>query len=271
MDIWPFQPDLTARDYEAEEMEELEAVEAGIAPVVRPVLEWAPGCDTQEAKTPQLLLLGLPGAGALFLNGRFQKRKFVGSMRFPSAEVKGSAWEKQMLADQTFTLYELLDEPSTLIVICQYDISSELSPAWADVFFTHIKPQRTMILDSMTEYQFKQASEETAPPLLRKLKTTLAHEIDAVEHLAPPSIITGPAAAFLTWLEVRHLPAYLYVSLLETQFGRHDISVATLQAFETILSTLPASVREVATTQTKAEYIKAINAVAKKDVSHLYL
>ncbi|KAI8915000.1 hypothetical protein DFJ77DRAFT_43376 [Powellomyces hirtus] len=204
MDIWPFQPDLTARDYEAEELEELEAAEAGIAPVVRPVLEWAPGCDTQAAKTPQLLLLGLPGAGALFLNGRFQKRKFVGSMRFPSAEVKGSAWEKQMLSAQTFTLYELVDEPSTLIVICQYDISSELSPAWADVFFTHIQPQRTMIFDSMTEYQFKQASEETAPPLLRKLKTTLAHEIDAVEHLAPPSIITGPAAAFLTWVSSKH-------------------------------------------------------------------
>lgn len=104
---------------------------------------------------------------------------------------------------QMCIIYELEDQPSVFLVACQYDIAPEQSPLWAETLLNHIIPKRyaelssraldafcawqrddaeprtrrTVIFDSFTTYQFKSATEDTSPPLLRKLKSSTAEEV----------------------------------------------------------------------------------------------
>ncbi|KAI8591478.1 hypothetical protein BDZ88DRAFT_410670 [Geranomyces variabilis] len=270
MDVWPYQVDLGVRDYEAEELEEIEAAQNPAPEEKRPVFEWVPDVDAKARATPALLLLGLPGAGALFLRSTFQLRKAVARLT-RTTEEKKSIWETQKAAEKTFVIYELPDDPTTLVAVCQLDVTPEQTPAWANELFAHVAPKKTIIFDSFTANQIRQTNDEIAPPLLRKLRTSAADESDKVPYFPTPSLVSGLAAAFLTWLQVRQLPATLYVSLLETQMGRHDITTATLRAFEQLLPGLPPHVAKAAVTASTAEYTKAINSVAQKATHHLYL
>ncbi|KAJ3154824.1 hypothetical protein HDU86_004524 [Geranomyces michiganensis] len=270
MDIWPYQVDLGVRDYEAEELEEIEAAQDPV-PVEKPRFEWMPGVDAKARETPSLLLLALPGAGAIFLSSTFPKRKAVAKFTHKTEEKK-SIWENQRAAEKTFVVYELLDHPTTLIAICQLDIQPELSPAWANELFAHIAPKTTIIFDSFTANQIRQTNDEIAPPMLCKLRTGAAEEEERnIAYFGSPSLVSGPAAAFLSWLQTRGLPATLYLSLLETQMGRHDVTTATLRAFEELLPVLPPPVGHLAVKASTAEYAKAINARATKATHHLYL
>ncbi|KAJ3176891.1 hypothetical protein HDU87_004823 [Geranomyces variabilis] len=270
MDVWPYQVDLGVRDFEAEELEEIEAAQNPTPEEERPAFEWVADVDAKARATPALLLLGLPGAGALFLKSTFQLQKPVARLTRQTEEKK-SIWENQKAAEKTFVIYELPDDPTTLIAICQLDITPEQSPAWANELFAHIAPKTTIILDSFTANQIRQTNDDITPPMLLKLRTSAADKSDKIPFFPTPSLVSGPAAAFLTWLQVRQLPATLYVSLLETQMGRHDVITATLRAFEQLLPGLPPHVAKSATKPSTAEYAKAISSVAQKATHHLYL
>ncbi|KAJ3011906.1 hypothetical protein HKX48_006576 [Thoreauomyces humboldtii] len=274
MDVWPFTADHRSRDYEAEELEELEAAELYGDNVKdpAPVFEWAPGIEaTQTLTFPALLLLGI-GAGSTFLHSRSEKRRIVGALHYPS-EDESFKWEEPRLLARSKVLYiyQLTDEPSTLVGISGAEIPAERTPVWAEVMFASLDPKTTIIFDSLTTHQLRQATEDTAPPLLRQLATGSAEKTTTVEYLATPSMVTGLAAAFLSWLQVHNRPGHLYLSLLEPQMGRHDVTVSTLRAFEAVIPSLPSATIKGSTPTTTEAYRKVVHVTATKDVNHMYL
>ncbi|KND02901.1 uncharacterized protein SPPG_01981 [Spizellomyces punctatus DAOM BR117] len=275
MDFWPFQPDGNGRDYEAEELEELENAELETTPSQQPRIVWAPSStrklnSEKQQLNARILLLGFNGAGSLFLHAQFENKKVIGALLLPGAELDGrSLEEKPSIQNKMCLIYEIEDDPSCLVVTCQYDVPKEQTAAWAHVLLNHIQPERTIIFDSITIHEYKTASEDLAPPFLRKLKTSAAEEIDNIAYLEPANMLTGCGAAILTLLEIRHARAWMYVSLLEMQLGRYDVTTDTLQAFEPVIKSL--SRQDWVKREGSPQYSKLINMFSRKDVNHLYL
>lgn len=66
-------------------------------------------------------------------------------------------------------------------------------------------------------------------------------------------------------------PGYLYISLLEMQLGRYDVSIDTLRALEPTLKALnSAGMLKTAVADTP-DYINLLGMFSKKDVNHLYM
>ncbi|KAJ3180186.1 hypothetical protein HDU85_004189 [Gaertneriomyces sp. JEL0708] len=265
MDLF-FQPDL-GRDYEAEELEEIENAQQ--AELSMPSWVWAPsnGPAPVDADT---LLIGATTAGSLFLHGNFENMVPVAAITLSDNALDDKAFKESSPQKNSCIVYQLPGAPRTLLVTCLYEVPTESAVLWARTLFKNVSSKRTIIFGSMTNNEWRSATEDTAPPLLRKLQTSAASTADNVTLLESPSMITGVAAALLTEREIAHQSAHLYMSLLEMQFGRNDVTTQTLQAFEQILPSLAIPGTGVKTSSL-AVYGRLAEEFRKKDTSHLYL
>ncbi|KAI9008354.1 hypothetical protein BC832DRAFT_539205 [Gaertneriomyces semiglobifer] len=295
MDLF-FQPDL-GRDYEAEELEEIENAQQEELPL--PSWVWAPsnGPAPIDADT---LLIGATTAGSLFLHANFENIAPVGAITLSDTALDDKAFKESSPQKNVGTVGRSLNwhvnSSFSRPITVMYCISTPRGPADAACDLPVRSPFgiscplgpnpiqerliqkvgephgfiRTIIFGSMTNNEWRSATEDTAPPLLRKLQTSAASNADKVPLLESPSMITGLAAALLTEREITHQSAHLYMSLLEMQFGRNDVTAQTLQAFEQILPALAIPGTGVKTSSL-AVYSRLAEEFRKKDTSHLYL
>ncbi|KAI8816643.1 uncharacterized protein EV422DRAFT_282159 [Fimicolochytrium jonesii] len=247
MDFYPFQPD-TARDYEAEELDELEHPEdAGAAPEIS--LAWEDGGGDVTAQT---LVVGL-AAGRMFLDAFFAlatgaaTAKKIGAIRRGDVEV--------------VTLYRLTDAEGVVVVatVHETEIQDPVASVYARVLVQGVLAEQTILLGTLHASGFEADLRDAVPPVLRRLSTATAcpdvrmvfsqsalcsWDTQTQPHspkqptqtplLSPPTILTGPVAGFLAYLTSHAHPTHTYLTLPERTYGHSTPSVASLQAFERV-------------------------------------
>jgi len=182
-----------------------------------------------------LLIIGLYGIGAHFLEFNFPKRIQIGTLLLPEISMKNNVLEA--LDNQTnCSLYSIQEDPSVTLLICHYYVPMWRSSAWCNEIFQHIKTERVVVLDrlSNTKYSFE---DEIIAPFLRKVVTTehrrkYKSDVDTIaKYLEAPDMIENAAAAIISHCERNQIDASLFLSFQDVNL----LEPESLEAFESIL------------------------------------
>jgi len=191
-----------------------------------------------EKYNAKVLLVGIHAAATCFLHCSFPKRTIIGSLILPEISMKNNTLEPSV-NDNTCTIYKLDNDPSVVLVLCQYEVSAERSYAWANCLFQNLNPERVYALDRILDSHYDSTNPHVSrtPPMLRSLETTTyknqSHK-QFCPYLEAPNLVDKAAAALMTHCELRNVPATLILSLEDSRF----LELETLKAFEPIFLTL---------------------------------
>jgi len=181
-----------------------------------------------------VLYIGFSHAACIFLNSQFVSKEEVGSVILPNVFMKSQSLSRSIL-DNTAVLYKLNNTEDDYMILCQYDVPPERANEWAKIVFDFINAKYVNIFDTISTLDFKRIiGNDTQPPLLRKIDTSLVKEKNDIQYLETPYIIESGSAAVISFCQIFKIPATLYLSLQDHRF----IEVQTIEAFEKVLSNI---------------------------------
>ncbi|TPX46969.1 hypothetical protein SeMB42_g03015 [Synchytrium endobioticum] len=240
--VWPFiAPDVPSRSYYDDDDQTHQQTQQDHAietlyttPIFR--VSQATGATKLDAG---VLVIGLPGAGALFLHAAFPHKRLVGVLVMPGAVEFGWTPASDMGTPGT-AFYQPESHPHMIVGLCWHAVSVERAYSWAKCVSEHVDAKQIVVLDSLSSGTYRPAeyeADEVAAPWLRKLSTSGSEKIDAVPYLEAPNMLIGMSAALLTLMEISgHKSTYCYASLLEKMHGKERPSEESLKAYEQVLS-----------------------------------
>ncbi|CAG8481517.1 5348_t:CDS:2 [Ambispora gerdemannii] len=188
----------------------------------------------------RVLLVGIEGGGNLFLSS-IKNKNIIGTLILPG---KDSIPPDPNNSESISLIYELEEAPDVLIVPCRQQIPTERCAEWTKALFKHVDVQSVVVFDTFAASSYINVDsyeDNRYPPLVRILQTSKATLIQDIPLYEPPNLTRDLSAAILSHCEIRKIPAYLLLSLLDTQHGRFVATSSTLQAFQTTWEKLVAS------------------------------
>ncbi|TPX35006.1 hypothetical protein SmJEL517_g02518 [Synchytrium microbalum] len=223
-----------------------------------PVFRLSPLMKQAPKLSAELLLIGLPGSGALFLNAIFPQKMLVGLLLMPDASSSGNPFSSDMARPGT-AVYREKSNPNILVAMCWNAVAPERAVSWAQCLSQNVDARRIVILDSLSASRYRPAEYETdqvSPPWLRQLSTTGSAKVDSIPTLEAPNMLTGMGAALLNKMEMKqHTATYCYSSLLEQAHGKDLASQESLVAYEPILKSF-----DIKCETSSKKYTSALNA-----------
>ncbi|KAJ3052970.1 hypothetical protein HK097_005279 [Rhizophlyctis rosea] len=231
-DFWPYQPDL-GRDWEVEELDELEAYQRREQTSAAPdhAFTWSPVTGgTAGPMKAKNVLIGLNGAGALFLLAHFTPQNAVATLQRAESPKEDDSLHFPRSEKHQCTIYST---SNMILVLCHYEVKPEEAWEWTQTLFEHVDGDRVVVFDDFTVGQYRTRADDLYPPLVRKVESSKADPVaDDIKYLEPPTIVTGPSAAILTHRQLRNREARIYLSLREQYLGKNEVVSETLEAFE---------------------------------------
>jgi len=260
MDWWNKEPDTWTRNWEGEEIEEDDSEP------LPPIIRWGKKLRTGSG-TPHYehMLVACDDASCVFLASQFPSRVVVGSLVLPEVSMAGNTLSLSC-GNKSCDLYHDPQHPHLLLVIVQYQVSSERAFSWAKTLLDAVRADTVHIFCTLPEIKIATTlgEEEMPLPTLRYLKTgnsKLAVPSQCTL-LESPMIVEAVPAALLTYCEVSQAQALCYLSVanhrllsLETVFGYEEI-------LQGILGSLPES---------KVDYKKALLEVKSGNPNKLFV
>ncbi|CAG8527437.1 9171_t:CDS:2 [Ambispora leptoticha] len=187
----------------------------------------------------RVLLVGIEEGGSLFLSS-IKNKKIIGTLLLPGSDsIPPDPNNSEIIS----LIYELEAAPDVLIVFCKHQIPTERCAGWTKTLFEHVDVQSVVVFDTFaaSSYINLDSEDHPYPPLVRILQTSKAASIQDIPLYEPPNLTRDLGAAILSHCEIHKIPAYLLLSLLDTQHGRFMATSSTLQAFQTAWEKLVAS------------------------------
>jgi len=185
----------------------------------------------------RLILIGLHGIGAAFLQTNFPKKSLIGTFALPEISMKNNLLGS-LENDSNCLIYILEEDPSIVLVICNYQVSAERAFDWNNSLFQHLQAERVLVFDSLLDSKYiPNEAFEVRPPFLRQLVTRIQRKHQESQNKEPcpyleaPNLIEKVPAAIIQYCERRNLDASVFLSWEDSRL----LEVATLEAFETIL------------------------------------
>jgi len=221
-------------------------------PTYPPIFMWSPGIRSKllfdtESHTQlksgkgvletRLVLIGLHGVGAIFLQCNFPKRIPIGTLVLSEISMKNNILQSSRDHNANCTLYTLEEDSSIVLVICGSPISAERAFEWNSCLFQHLRPQRVLVFDSLLDSKFIPSDNAFfEPPLIRQLTTSIQRKHQEKQEVCPyleaPNFVDKVPAAILQHCELRKIDAALFLSLEDSR----KLEVVTLTALDLILT-----------------------------------
>uniref|UniRef100_A0A7S1CBF3 Proteasome assembly chaperone 1 n=1 Tax=Bicosoecida sp. CB-2014 TaxID=1486930 RepID=A0A7S1CBF3_9STRA len=207
-----------------------------------PKVTWTDGA-ADGRRDCDVLLVGVSGAGAMFLRAAYPGAKAVGSMSAASDAAKRVP-KKASTTGQTDNSCELLSVGGSgrvLAFACQCDVPAERATAVATALLAAVRPARVAVLDVVKlAYAVLSGGDADGGAggsrgALRLLATSAvdAAAVASVRPLESPNLVTGLTAALLTECQIDKVPAAAFLSVLG-----HHLEVESLSAFAGAAATL---------------------------------
>eukprot|EP01095_Lingulamoeba_sp_RSL-Kostka_P011727 TRINITY_DN454_c0_g1_i1.p1 TRINITY_DN454_c0_g1~~TRINITY_DN454_c0_g1_i1.p1 ORF type:complete len:297 (+),score=63.46 TRINITY_DN454_c0_g1_i1:153-1043(+) len=197
--------------------------------------------DDNKIGNVDLLIIGLPQMGNTFIKKFFleknkQKIKQIGtiSMIQPQEILEKSyhlyGGGSNCEINKITPIYRYKDEETSIVLLnMNFAPSGEESIYLTNAICDTIKPEKTIILDSLhTSSYINHNLESKISPILRKLSTMTAkkHSKDTVDYLETSNIIDSTSAAIISYCEMHHLYATVYISMQDSYLPNEDAFAA---------------------------------------------
>ncbi|EFJ20045.1 hypothetical protein SELMODRAFT_418784 [Selaginella moellendorffii] len=198
--------------FDPEDLELLSDDPSQVIPTPAPFVAWRN--DEAKILRPELLLLGFSRPSCTLLH-HIPGKKLLASIVLPGISMAGNSIAAPSPEDHCCCLYALDGDCSIVAALVQYRIPPEKYHEWVRVLFAAVNPEAILAMELLQAENFRSRL-SVDDPMLFTLETD-AMRAEKREQRIPPflpsgSLIDGPAAAVLSYCQMKSLRARLLVS-----------------------------------------------------------